>query len=139
MDNLNAISILEETLEYSSQLDDLERKFDEVYPNFDNSQDYLSSLRQIKIFLGREKEFRYCLLKDTKLKGSDCLTMAILAAILANRKGYTIMNIEINQGSDCPLRNNGKDPVQCGVEDVGICLFDGFSADCNWSIYLFFS
>lgn len=83
-----SIPNLEERLGYTEKFNELIEEFDRKNPDFDNSASYLKTLRIIKTFLAREKYFRYELFKGTNLRGSDCLTLAILEAIIAGRKGY---------------------------------------------------
>jgi hypothetical protein len=90
MVDIQSISNLEKQLGYKDRLDELEKKFDQFSLNYKPGQDYLVMLRRIKLFLGKRKRFRYNLLEGTKLRGSDCLTMAVLAATIANRKGYDV-------------------------------------------------
>ncbi|MFH1276275.1 MAG: hypothetical protein ABIH82_04120 [Candidatus Woesearchaeota archaeon] len=85
------IANLEMRLSCTPQLDQLEQLYDTYYDPTDRKTE--AFLRSVKIFLKKEKERRYEIFKRSKLMGSDCLTMAVLSADLAHRKGYDVQII----------------------------------------------
>lgn len=80
-------SDLEHRLGCSLQVDTLAREFDSAYSSHKN---VLDLLRQIKLFLFSKKQLRHELFNGTYLSGSDCLTIAILAAIIAEKKRHNV-------------------------------------------------
>ena len=89
MTDQHNISELETKLGYEEQFKTLINRFDENYQiQLDSS--YLSALKQMKLFLKEDRQFRYDLFMKTKLRGSDCLTIAILVAVLANKHKYEV-------------------------------------------------
>jgi hypothetical protein len=91
------ISELESMLGSKETFDNLERAFDQYCPEFDSYRTNEDLLRSIKSYLSKEKDEINRMMKGTLLLGSDCLTRAVLAAILYNRKGH---NVEVVRPKD---------------------------------------
>lgn len=86
---MNYSQDLESRFDVSSQVNQLAEEFDKFYGARDarSGVGELQMLRRIKIFLSHKKNNRRDLFKDSKLNSTDCLTLAILANLLAARKG----------------------------------------------------
>ena len=65
----------------------LGERFDSAYSNLPESTNNHQTLRRIRGFLSRKKNERRQLFQETRLSSTDCLTIAILANLLAARKG----------------------------------------------------
>lgn len=83
---------LQERLGCGSLIDALEARFNSYLEQkrYESRGDALAALRQIKLFLHEEKQFRLEALKSSKIGGTDCLTLSTITALLADRLGHPV-------------------------------------------------
>lgn len=80
-------SELERIFDVRQEIAALGDSFDGAYSNLPAPINNRQFLRRIRIFLSKRKDERRQLLRDTRLSSTDCLTIAVLANLLAARKG----------------------------------------------------
>lgn len=78
---------LERRFDVSHHITALEERMDNGYRSLPEPNNNYQVLRRIRLFLTREKDERRHLLERTRLNSTDCLTIAVLANLLAARKG----------------------------------------------------
>lgn len=81
------IADLERRLKVHHQMDHFEANFDRDYPNFDTNRDVVHQLRDIRKYVHEKKDLWEELFKNSLLNSSHCLVYALLAHLLAFRKG----------------------------------------------------
>jgi len=78
---------LERMFGVRQHVDTLGALLDNNYSNLPKPSNNYQILRRIRVFLSRKKDERRQLLGETNLNSTDCLTLAILANLMAARKG----------------------------------------------------
>ena len=88
---------LEKTLGVSEIINTLEKNFNSFLQEEESTKETenikdpeLKILRLIKLYIGKDRENIKNITKGSSLYGFDCLTLAILICLLANRKGYKV-------------------------------------------------
>lgn len=84
---MNYCEKLEEILDVSSVIDNLEKAFDDSDFYIKPEDSNLKRLQKIRLFLAKEKDTKIKLTNSSQLDSTDCLTVATTVNLLAYRKG----------------------------------------------------